>query len=57
MLIIAIKVNESDKALAAAASSTSSTKQQQQQQQQQLLFQVGDRGRILTAYCILTFTL
>ena len=53
MLIIAIKVNESDKALAAAASSTSSTKQQQQQ----LLFQVGDRGRILTAYCILTFTL
>lgn len=55
MLIIAIKVNESDKALAAATSSTSSTKHKQQQQQ--LLFQVGDRGRILTAYCILTFTL
>ncbi len=56
MLIIAIKVNESDKASAAATSSTSSTKHKQQQQQQ-LLFQVGDRGRILTAYCILTFTL
>ena len=55
MLIIAIKVNESDKASAAATSSTSSTKHKQQQQQ--LLFQVGDRGRILTAYCILTFTL